>query len=84
MIVITQKKDFQDLWCMGILSLGGKARKEEIFNWVEDLKNAGLISIPHKWRGSWALHLQHEKDYLKPDIISKEQKGRYVFWSLTE
>ena len=82
MIVITEKEDLQDLWCMGIMSLGGKARKEEIVNWIQALKDDGLISIPHKWRGSWAIHLQHQKDHLKPDVIKKETKGRYHFWSL--
>ena len=43
MIVITEKEDLQDLWCMAITSLGGKARKEEIVNWIQDLKDDGLI-----------------------------------------
>ena len=82
MIVINRRKDLRDLWCMALADLGGRARKCEIFNWVHDRIETGLISMPYEIRGSWPVDMGHEKDHLKPPgVIKSTQVGKYTYWS---
>ena len=85
MITISKLKDFQDLWCMSLSALGGKATKREIGNFVEDLIKDDLVSIPFEWRGSWQTDMGHQKTNLKTKgIIKVEKIGSQHYWSFAD
>lgn len=82
---ISTKKDLQNLWCMAIVALGGRARKQEIVNWIGDLEKTGSISFKDEWRSYWVAELFFAKDKLIPDITYnvKEGSGNQRFWYLS-
>ena len=81
--LIRTRKDFQNLWCMAIVALGGKARKEEIVNWVGDLKENKFISFPDNLRHYWACEIGYAKEQSGfKDVVTYCVNNK--FWYLTD
>ena len=69
---------------MAIVALGGKARKQEIVNWIGDLEKTGSISFKDEWRSYWAVELgfaKEEKGF--KHLTYNVSEGKQKFWCLS-
>tara|TARA_B100002019_G_scaffold109787_1_gene94381 strand:+ start:281 stop:544 length:264 start_codon:yes stop_codon:yes gene_type:complete len=81
---ISTKKDLQNLWCMAIVALGGRARKQEIVNWIGDLEKVGSISFSDEWRSYWPVELGFAKDEKGfKHLTYNVRSGNQTFWYLS-
>ena len=77
------KKDLPNLWCMVLAKLGGRARRIEISDWIDERKELGLITFSKDINSMWSYYIgMNGKTPLKKQGVIKQEKiGNETYWS---
>ena len=77
------KKDLPNLWCMVLAKLGGRARRIEISDWIEERKELGLITFSKDINSMWSYYLgtARKTPLQNEGVIKSEKIGSKYYWS---
>ena len=77
------KKDLPDLWCMVLAKLGGRARRIEISDWIEERKKLELITFSKDINSMWSYYLgtAGKTPLQNEGVIKSEKIGSKYYWS---